>query len=374
MPPVPAPKSDLEPIASPTPGVHAPVQPARSSPLKRAWPWASVILLLGLALGWVLLSDRFVSRQDSRLTGSTAAVQENAVSVQAPLPAPNPREIFEQRVRPVVVASVGRQALAIEQTLELLRAEFRGVHAGVEPFAEGLTSPLTQLRVILRMAGEQIGAPGQVQELIAERFEQHIFRASELQEWIDSALIHASNGFTKEVNLMLRDVHEVVTGAGLPRLELPDTDELLQASSAALRDQAVGAARDSAFAGLGTLVLGTLAGEVAQALATRAALGIGGRAAAGATAGGASAGWVGPVAGGLGFIAGLSAGLAVDWYLREHSQAEIESDLHRLLDGIEAALIEGDALRPGLGPLLRAHAERLQAAQVELLEQLIVRP
>lgn len=362
--------------------MHAPGTPDSQGTNEPSPGWRGPVALglvllgtVGLWLGW---AQRFVGGQDSRpapgSSRSDTQESENAgVVASAPSP-PSPREIFEQRVRPLVTASVGRQALAIEQTLELLREEFRRVHAGVEPFAEGLTSPLTQLKVLLRMAREQIGAPGQVEELIAVRFQEHIFSEPELQEWIDCALIHASNGFTKELNLMLRDVREVVTTAGLPRLVLPDSAELIRASAMVVNDQAVGAARDAAFAGLGTLVLGCLAGELAQALATRAALGLGGRAAASAALGGTSASWVGPVAGGIGFIAGLSAGLALDWYLREQSQEEIAADMHRLLDGIEVTLIEGDALRPGLGPLLRDHAERLQAAQMALLERIIVAP
>lgn len=329
-------------------------------------PWRPVALLLGLGLcaAWLLFAPGLLPRVERR---SEAAAPAPARPLPEADPTPDPERFYRDRLEPVLLASAARQELAVQRSLAALRSQFDEARQRLPLFSGALTTLPTQARVLGLLAREQFGEPGQVQALVAERFERHLFTAEELSEWIDHALWDAEQAFLAEQNRLLRDVSALVSAAGLPHFEAPDPGPLLEAGVRSLEIQARDSAQDSAWRGLGALVLGTLGAELAGRGAARLVLGLGGRAAAGAVGAAGGAAWAGPVASGAGFLVGLGVGLAIDAWMSEHSRSEIEARLSALLAEIENRLIVGSADAPGLEPRLRQHLAALQSAQGDLV-------
>ena len=328
------------------------------------WRLAAATLGLGLCAAWLIALPGLLPRVERRVEAVSSSAIEPAPRGR---PGLDPARLYELEVRPLLAASAVRQEQAVQRSLAALRSQFDEVRQRLPLFSAALTSLPTQARVLGLLAREQFGEPGQVQALIAERFERHLFSAEELAEWIDHALWDAEQAFLAEQNRLLRDVAQLVSAAGLPSFEAPDTGPLLESGVRALEGQALHSAQASAWRGLGALVLGTVGAEMAGRGAARLVLGLGGRAAAGALGGAGGAAWAGPVASGAGFLVGLGVGLCIDAWMSQQSRREIEARLSVLLDEIEQRLLVGDGSSPGLEPRLRAHLQHLQAAQSGLV-------
>ncbi len=293
-----------------------------------------------------------------------------------PLPAPDPRVLFEGEVRPLLEASAERHAAAIDHTLELVELEFREYRRGVEPFVRDLTSIGTRGGVLVRSARDLVGDRDRVSEYVSGKFERYLFTDEELTEFLELAVQTTLDAFEADRNKLLRDVSEALDGAGLPELQLPDYAEFAETTSTSLQTYAAEMATESAVAGVGALVASEAAAVMVTQLLARAlpllAVSAGGATAAATTTGGTTGTLAGPVGTGIGLVGGFAVGMAVDSWLTEELSDDLTAQMRGLVDQIRTALIDGDAETPGLRQLLEEHAELLGRAREATLEQAVV--
>lgn len=293
-------------------------------------------------------------------------------------PAPDPRAVFEREVLPLLEGSAQRHQEAIERTVRLVEEEFERYERGVEPFVRDLTSLGTRGRVLWRSAKDWLREDTQVRELVEQTFERHLFSEPELSEFLELALRHAGEEFEADRNKLLRDARHAIDQSELPDLEIPDYATF--ASEVSLKLQATSRAMttESAWTGVGTLLLSEAAATAATALIARALpaviAGAGGATAAGSASGGAGGSLAGPIGTGVGLIGGFVVGAIFDAWLTEGLEADLTERLDGILNDVHQAVLHGDGQTQGLEDLLREHARRLEQAQAEVLERAVLAP
>lgn len=290
----------------------------------------------------------------------------------------DPQLVFDRELVPLLDRSAERHAEAIERIVRWVDEEFELYGRGVEPFVRDLTSLKTRGRVLWRSAKDWLREDQQVRELVQKAFERHLFSETELSEFLELALRHAGEEFEADRNKLLRDVRHAIDRSDLPKLEFPDYTAFARRVAAELQTTSRAMTTESAWTGVGTLLLSEAAATAATSLIARALpaalAGAGGATAAGATTGGAGGSLAGPVGTGIGLLGGFVVGAVIDAWLTEGLEADLTERLERILDDVHKAVLDGDEHAPGLEAVLRDYTQQLHRAQTTVLEQAVLNP
>lgn len=350
------------------------MDPSTQRPRRGPLPWLAGGLAAAGVAAWMVARANLPEEPS---LGLGEPREESSVEVvQAEQPGPDPREVYDREVAPLLTASAERHEQAIQRIVRLVEEEFDRFEAGVEPFVRDLTSLRTRGRVLWRSAKDWVGEEGEVEQLVAEAFERHLFSEDELAEFLTLALEHAAEEFEADRNKLVRDARTAVDAAGLPELELPSYEGFAADVATRLQETSRSMAKSSAWGGVGTLLLSEAAATAATALLARAipalVAGAGGATVAGGASGGAGGTLAGPIGTGIGLVGGFLVGAVIDAWLTEGLEEELGGRLDALLEGVRRSVLFGDGDAPGLEPLLREHARLLEEVQGEVLERTVL--
>ena len=290
---------------------------------------------------------------------------------------------FDTQVQPeiVVLDELNREAVA--RCVQRIREEFDTARAGVPTFVEDVTSYGTRFGVARRMATDWWRNDTATQRFMAEKFEANLFSESSLKQAIENALATLHEDLEANNNTLLTQVRAAISRSDLPALPTIQYDEFSSEVTSNLKQYSseIGTNRlyelimtefaAGAAGAAATQIMGAVAARFVATAAT-SSLAAGGATASGTVGGGAGGSVVGPVGTVVGAAVGLVAGVAIDWWLTEHFQTKLTSELNDIVDQIESYVIEGSGESVGLRICLETYCDALRDSYRESLYKQLV--
>jgi hypothetical protein len=291
---------------------------------------------------------------------------------------------FDSEVQPAIAKADQANREAAVRCVERLQELFAKYRRGIDPFIEDLTSWGTRFGVARRMPSDWWYKRSDVKEIIAAKFEKHLFSERSLHDGIEGVMDQFRKDVEANNNQLLMAVNAAVTRRDLPNVPTIESRQFSAEVTESLRKFATGAAMDSVTSFLITELASGVGGEVATqltlAIATRmAAMAAEATAAAGgATAGGAAVGGGGGSLGGpagtvIGFGVGLVVGIGIDWWMTSSFKTKMSAQLNKMIDQVESSVLKGGDDKAGLSVSLDRTCDALRDAYRQSLYDRIVK-
>lgn len=296
------------------------------------------------------------------------------------------QELFETQVIPAIQQADQANREAANRCLSRVADAFRRYRAGVDPFAEHVTSLGTKFGVLRRIPGDWCFGQNEADAFIARKLERHVFSAQVIQRDLEAALAQFREDVESNRSAMLRQVKAATTDMRLPPVRPLDASDFSEDAVEKVRQYSTATAKDGATSLIITEVASGTAGYAVEPIFAAIAVRIGtmasGATAASAAAGGGGGTVAGPVGTSIGIAGGLLVGLVIDYWLSENAKTHLRKQLSGLIDQVEAATIHGieaDACKnikaqPSLKSMLQQACDDLERAYHDVLQQGIVGP
>jgi hypothetical protein len=300
--------------------------------------------------------------------------------------------IYRESIVPLLDDFNRRNQAAAVRALALLHARIDAHRAGIQPFAEDITSWGTRFGLIRRYPSDLWDKwwhdkkdANRIREYVNTKFREHILSEAELQKDVadvvgqfNDDMSASRNRLYEELVLPLGQINtaRTATAPGMQQFQNEVQGRMEQISEPL--------ASDTLVRGLVSLVSGAVATDLTEGLAVRivtqilTALGAemavevadaGGATVAGTAVGGGAGSFGGPATAVIGAGVGFVVGVIVDWWLTDKFRAKVAEQCNRFLDQVDGRLAEGTAQSPGLGPAFTKTVRLIDQAQREAILQ-----
>lgn len=293
-------------------------------------------------------------------------------------------QFFDDKVQPVIVMADKANRAAVERCLKRLRDNFEKQRRGIAPFTDDITSTWTRLGVLGQMPFDWWNEQTEVQKMITDKFEEHLFSEQTLKSGIQDAISKFREDVEANNNELLTNIQAEISKSDLPQLPVMDYKSFASEVTKSIKNYTTSSSKDNVT----NLLLTELASGIGGAVASRVVVAIGtrilamvgtssatagGTAAAGTAVGGGSGTVAGPVGTAVGAGVGLVVGMAVDWWMTASFKERLSVELNNMISQIEQSVIDGTEESPGLKPSLVESCDKLLDAYREALYNRIVK-
>jgi hypothetical protein len=304
---------------------------------------------------------------------------------QAPTPAsPVAAAFFDSEVQPAIAKADRANREAATRCVQRIQEMFAKDRRGIDPFIEDLTSWGTRFGVVRRMPSDWWYKRSDVKEVIAAKFEKHLFSEKSLHDGIEGALDQFRKDVEANNNELLTAVNAAVSRRDLPNMPPIKYRQFSAEVTESLRKFAAEAAVDNVTTFLITELASGVGGEVATqltlAIATRmatmaaeATAAAGGATAGGAAVGGGGGSLGGPAGTAIGLGVGLVIGVGIDWWMTNSFKEKMSGQLNKMIDQVESSVLQGTDDKSGLRVSLDTTCDALCDSYRQSLYDRIVR-
>lgn len=249
---------------------------------------------------------------------------------------------------------------------------------------EDIMSWGTRLKILWDMPGDKIAGKHDVENLIKDKFDDHLFSNAKLKKNLGDIFSSLQTDLQANHNLMLQEIRAFAAENEVP-FNLPDVQAFGESVRKELLNVAKEQAEGSSSNGVQTVIVSGMAGYAGEQLAAQllatvgtdmaATIAIAGGSTVTGAGGGAGIGALGgPGGAAIGIVAGFIVGGAADWWMSASFKNKTEVEMNLQIDRLRDALLKGRDGHEGLVSLLNRASAAVNKAQAKQMEKAFVFP